>query len=329
MAKKESTDIDGDGDCDLEIIRIPTGDLDTYFHTAVLENLVKKMMRLRQIMGQSNDTRDITKDSLKESQPVGNGVWQADTDLFMTDWSTQYVHGGDTLLPVGIFVERLLRDGEKLTAMDSVRWQSIIRENMRITASFDAFKPEQTAESLMTATLSTSEDRKLHVKGDGNGEPIHRSSARNPVADKMFQHSRHRVKVNKAGWNEFPLGQCENLSGYSAERPGMQMSTVIDLLNCAAVASEESKKYAGGGGLFLGVQNFSLPEISAVARVRVKFHHDAVKPTKKRFNTLPVQVEFIDAGRTVIGGGMSYFAFPQDQRALDELAEELRRTGKM
>lgn len=323
MAKKRFNEGNED-DHGFEVVRIPLGDL-SRMHPAIIALLLGMKHGMHGAFNQPPHETNVANDSLGESHEVASGVWKADTELFTSEWSSSFAHGADTLLPVGLMFERLLQKGERLMKIDSLRWQKLICENMQFTARLTPFSKKETESSLMTVALTTDQGRMMYLKGDGNGKNLRGRASRNPVAEQLFSQGGGEAKVNKKGWHEYPLGDYNHLSDDEIARPGMTMCTAIDLINYAVLQSAELKHYdATGTRLFLGVKDFTVPDISRLSRVRVQMQHDDVKLSEKRFSIVPVKVEYIDSGREVIGGGLSYFAFPADDEAEKAFEQELR-----
>ncbi len=296
----------------------------TQLHPEFVALLLRKLFGAHGAKNQRIHNRIVTNDSLEEVHTVEPNLWQADTNLFTSQWSSSFAHGADTLLPAGLMLEKIFGKDEKLVTIDSLRWQKLIRENMLFTASTTPFDSKQTESSLMTASFTTNQGRKLHVRGDGNGKEIQGIAPRNPVAEKLFSRSPDQCKSNKQGWHEYPLGQYDHLSDEQIVRPGMTMSTAVDLINYAVLFCNELKHYdCTGTRLFLGVKDFTVPDVLRTSRIRVQLQHSAVKNSPKRFTIVPVKVEYLDSGRDVLGGGLCYFAFPQDEEAEREFEREL------
>ncbi len=175
----------------------------------------------------------------------------------------------------------------------------------------------------MTVSLTTNKGRSIHMRGEGNGQEINGKAPRNPVAEQLFTRGPMEAKVNTKGWHEYPLGNCDHSSNEEITRPGMTMCTAIDLINYGVLYSKELKQYdATGTRLFLGVKDFTVPDTSKISRVRIRMQHEKVKLSEKGFHVVPVQVEYIDNTRELIGGGLSYFAFPQDEKAVKEFERD-------
>jgi hypothetical protein len=293
---------------------------------ALLEILENLKNRLRAI---ANEQKPVVSSSLRNCVQITETRWQGSTDLCFSNWSRNFLHGADTLLPVGTMLEQMMDKNERLEQIEDIRWKEAMKNNLRLTGSTQTFSPEELRQAAMLFSCRTSANRKLYVKGeDDAAKPVSGFRPCNRLANVIFSASNSQPVMRSDGASSFKLEAPASISTDSQnpiQSLGFHMSTAVDLINYACMFAPDMQQYDKHGlKLFLGVKDFSLPELADLSEIRFHVQHGKVRQSQKAYNIIPSEIDFRNTHKRSAGGCTAYFAYPATEEARQQFLDPLK-----
>lgn len=231
-------------------------------------------------------------------------------------WSSQYAHGSDSIRPVGEVVENLLKDGEDISAVDDVRFLSLVLAELCVFARRDA-KPTipegyTLARPAIEAVFSTSTGNKIYASAYPTKQPIRAASENGSQLvcslSKDFEEGFEKERLPSG--NEkltFDLSQGPLRQLKSADATvDLRISTVMELF-LRAYKVVFKRRSLSGSGFAAGLKDLKLPSRESFPRINklaVEWSTPFV-PTKVTVNGFHlIELNFsLCEGTKVLGAG--------------------------
>lgn len=196
---------------------------------------------------------------LEEEQAEERSSATARTKLYKSEWSPNFVHSSDMLVPVCQLAEHILRPGERLTQMNSMRWHKIVTCDMQLAMSEREMPQDDVA---VSGSFLTSNDRVLHFSGRQLPEhPVQTKEARNGIAANMLCEA--SPSDVKPGTYNLPLHMPPDIMiKLLNDSPPIMVATLVELLNYGIVLFRNDKYPDRDANLSLlaEVRNLPIPE---------------------------------------------------------------------
>ncbi len=181
---------------------------------------------------------------------------RAETSLYFSVCSGGYefLHGADTLIPVGRLVEVLLHPGETLTMIDEFQWRSAAKENMQLTVSTHLIPRPQNQKEVLRGSFRTSKGRAIFVSGISNGTPIDESVRfeDSPITRDLYPElpiSQFTVDGWFCSYTQAAPFVYDQISQRESRQTGLHLSGLVDSFGALFSAlSTKIFKYLSQGG---------------------------------------------------------------------------------
>lgn len=261
--------------------------------------------------------------------PDGKTV-TAETNLCFSEWSarSRILHGPDTMLPLALLLKELLAKNEEVAAIDSLRWNGVMKKQLCMTASLKKSKKAdgtQASRPQMEGRFTTTAGRKVYLRALASNTSISPfPMGINPYAEALILPGiRQRQYGPLSGSHFFPTSSLNppSVEAHRTAHQGLLMSTYLDAICTIADASfGDGVIETHGCRLFAGVENLRLPTqdellCNAGGGLKIKFRMEGAKPTKSGLLIVPVEVSLVDARGSVKSGGTCFMAIAPSYQA--------------
>jgi hypothetical protein len=265
------------------------------------------------------------------------------TDLFRNgEFAGRYLHGGDFMYPLGLLAQKLLKRGERVSAIGDIRFSEPIVRNLTLTVSREPLRGDPNEPASVRGFLITSkrgrEEGKLYFRAIQNGEAISREAYGNPVAEDIMPVDMEREDVylgavemrnatitirpgallldsEECGTgHRFKMQSSEQaLSALqAAPHPGLLLSTTFDVLtNAGQYLLHEALLPGSAVGYIARVRDLKLLSPKDLTRggyLQARGLEQQFEAFHPGFTVVPITVEFLSRTGIEKAAGTVYFA---------------------
>lgn len=179
---------------------------------------------------------------------VRDGVASGLTRLYFSKWSSKFVHGADSLIPITSLASKLLIDNESIISMSEVKWIRPMRKNLKLVA-FDAKNAPVVDDGVLVRTVfKISGGREIVVLGYESGGDIDFKMNGTVPADTMIcicpKCKSNKLEIVDDVFN-VPFVLPVKAMDLLAQNRGLLLATLADALNLALTRAS--------GQLFKGI----------------------------------------------------------------------------
>lgn len=258
-----------------------------------------------------------------------SGVGHA--EFFKSGWSKKFVHGPDTMIPVTLLAEKILKPGEKLARIERISWRKPITNNAKLYLLEG--KPEQVMEEgsdLFDGTLITTTGRTLHFAAkEKEDSPVTQNAVSNPLAQSAFCDCEDCYK-RYGDVHIFGLKKLENIQISSDGFYPFFPSTLCEIITLALHSVCEKDQSLGKEislKLLGGINNLELPETDEQlfpegGELVIFMKPGAAKKGKSGFTIVPFEFKFPHQK----GTGSGIMAMSKSDDLTDEYLDRCRNS---
>lgn len=182
--------------------------------------------------GSTCQVADGQRDLLLRIQEQGSQFVTAETDMFASSWSPDFLHGSDTLWPLLDLAKHILRDGERIRGVQRVTWRKPMTSNMQLAVMRDSSVRD--ANSALDGEIKTNEGV-LHFAGQLIDSPIRKSAVANPYVTDSICSCGQCCRKERNGTHQFSLREPRtNMDWVSAlNDPALQAASLVEIVTVA------------------------------------------------------------------------------------------------
>lgn len=214
----------------------------------------------------------------------------ATTNLYLSEWSSKYkfLHGADLMHPLGMLVDRLLDEEERITKITSLRFNQLMMTQMWINVSVEPCARDNDS---MIGTLETSTGRTLYFSAAPTNITFEHAGVEpiNPYATALL--GQKYMQPMGSTNHVFQLNKITDREIFQEESPYMHAATWMDVINLAY--REVRQQDAEQGAWFVGgVEQFEIPnprELTSGTGILI-IKELRAKRTKGGFYIRPVEI---------------------------------------
>lgn len=234
----------------------------------------------------------------------------ADTNMFFTEWSPNFIHGSDSMIHIMSLAETLLQEGEKITALDRITWKKPMRHNLQLAVYAQEFANLPDREKyIVEGSFTTSNGRKFTVFGmDNPNSPIKTRMTNNPYANRTICPCPDCCQTAPDGTQSFkihepPVSKC--YEAFAKSKP-LSAATLIEMLTLALFRTDETINNRERTKILKvlgGLSDLPIPEDMDVifngnhpgegnSRLEVRFLKGAEKKGQSGMTLMPFEYKF-------------------------------------
>jgi len=185
----------------------------------------------------------------------------AETKMFLTEWSNDFVHGPDSVLFVAKLADEILQHREEILNVPRITWKKPISGNLTLTVcDTDSTRPEKDQDVVMDGEFLTTEGRELAFWGKNiRGSKVDTLAPRNPYAKAIFYDSPLFIP-GISGLRSFNLMEspAEMIDLLDSSKP-LLLATLMEIITIALFHANEGLSDGEVLKLLGGIKNLHLP----------------------------------------------------------------------
>jgi hypothetical protein len=232
----------------------------------------------------------------------GKNFAMAETQMFFSPWSDNFVHGADSMIFVTKLIEEILQENERLTKMKCVSWRGVMQNNLYLSAYAQKFPILKNRQDYnLEAVFETSDGRTITVLGmDNPYSPIRtKTRTRHPIGELFFQNlSVYEIKDD--GTYIFSIKSplnFQNLSMFLNNSQALLISTLMEILTYGITGVANNLEINSVLRLIGKVRDLPLPEnfkeiFTGDWKLKVKLHEKEQKRAPSGFIHIPFEYQF-------------------------------------
>ncbi|MGE3278860.1 MAG: hypothetical protein AB7J40_03630 [Candidatus Altimarinota bacterium] len=166
---------------------------------------------------------------LEDVNVTSDQMAMAETNMFCSPWSSDFIHGADAIFPIFELASKILKPGEKITGLKKIAWKRPMKTNMRLTVCRNLLEIPKNAS--MEGVIETTEGN-LVFHSTQIEKPITRNWPKNPYAEQVICDCPNCLSVFREGLYAYSLKEppVENWENHMREHPPLTAALLTELV---------------------------------------------------------------------------------------------------
>lgn len=237
---------------------------------------------------------DLASSLLERIQVQGDSFATAETDMFTSSWSIDFLHGSDTLLPVMALAESILRPDEVIEAVSRVTWRKPMTSNMQLAVMRGSVTSDPN--SVIDGVIKTNQGE-LTFMGQLIDAPMRWNQAPNPYVSNGICSCENCMTIKPDGTHSFSLHRMEMRDiGKPFQDPAMQTASLAELVTIAVAKIDIPSCRRATLRLMGGLTGIHLSEdpenMFAEGNLDVRVDSEKIRKGKSGFTIIPFTYKF-------------------------------------